>query len=227
MSSRRRSTPLALRLQLMLRELREPLPDVERLHTHVETAQGQVRRLASLVESLLDVTRITEGRLTLRREEGVNFAAIVRDVAAGFETQAARAGCPLELEAPARVMGQWDTLRLEQVVTNLVSNAIKFGSRGSIHLRVEQDGGWARLSVKDEGIGMDEAMLARLFGRFERGVSERHYGGLGLGLFITRQVVQALGGHIQVNSAPGQGSTFTVELPCAPPEGDGGLRHEA
>lgn len=222
-------TPLALRLQLLHQKLGRNEPsEVERLRTHVEAAQGQLRRLTALVDSLLDVTRISGGRLTLRREEGVNLAAVVREVLSGFEAQAARASCPLDLEAPARVVGQWDVLRLEQVVTNLLSNALKFGAGGTIHLRVEQEGAWARLSVRDEGIGMSEDVLARLFGRFERGVSERHYGGLGLGLFITQQVVRALGGHIHVRSAPGLGSTFTVDLPCsAAEEDDGGLRNEA
>ncbi len=216
-------TPLALRLQLMSQGMEADEPDLERLRAHVKTAQGQVRRLGGLVDSLLDVTRITGGRLTLRREEGVNLAALVRDVAASFAEQAARVGSPLELSVPARVVGHWDVLRLEQVVTNLLSNALKFGAGGTIHLSVTQEEGQARLSVRDEGIGMSAEVLARIFGRFERGVSERHYGGLGLGLYISRQVVQALGGHIHVESAPGRGSTFTVELPCAPREdGSGG-----
>ncbi|MFY0572224.1 ATP-binding protein [Archangium lansingense] len=121
-----------------------------------------------------------------------------------------------------------ETLRLEQVVAHLLSNALKFGAGGPVLLRVEEQEGWARLTVRDAGIGMDEKVRARIFGRFERGVSERHYGGLGLGLFITHQVVDAMGGRIHVESAPGRGSTFTVELPCsAPKEAGGGTRHDA
>jgi signal transduction histidine kinase len=149
-------------------------------------------------------------------------------VVTSFETQAARMDCSLVLEAPAQVLGEWDVLRLEQVVTNLLSNALKFGAGCPVSLRVEEAAGWARLTVRDGGIGMDEHVRSRIFGRFERGVSERHYGGLGLGLFITHQVVEALGGHIRVESVPGRGSTFTVELPCTPPEEDGGgSRHDA
>ncbi|WNG13657.1 ATP-binding protein [Cystobacter fuscus] len=221
-------TPLALRLQLMRQELGKPQVDVGRLLGHVEAANAQVRRVTALMDSLLDATRITSGRLTLRREQDVNLAAVVRDVVSSFEHQAARANCPLELEAPARVLGQWDVLRLEQIVTNLLSNALKFGAGGTVSVRVEEDEGWARLTVRDEGIGMDESMRTRLFGRFERGVSERHYGGLGLGLFITQQVTEALGGRIHVESLPGRGSTFIVELPCATGgEDSGGVTHGA
>jgi PAS domain S-box-containing protein len=210
-------TPLALRLQRLQQVLETRDPETESLHRHVEAARGQVRRLTSLVDSLLDATRISSGRLLLRFEEDVDLAALVRDLATGFETQAARAGCPLEVEAAGRILGRWDVLRLEQVVTNLLSNALKFGAGTAVHLCVEERDGWARLTVRDGGIGMDEGVRTRVFGRFERGVSERHYGGLGLGLYITREVVEALGGRIHVESAPGQGATFTVELPCTPP----------
>ncbi|XHF15187.1 HAMP domain-containing histidine kinase [Archangium gephyra] len=221
-------TPLSLRLQLMQQGLEKEAPDVERLRGHVEVARGQVRRMTSLVDSLLDATRITRGRLPLRRERDVDLVAIVRDVAAGFETQAVRADCAVEIETPARVLGEWDVLRLEQVVANLLSNALKFGAGGPVRVRLEEHAGWARLTVRDEGIGMNEEVRARIFGRFERGVSERHYGGLGLGLFITHEVLEALGGRIHVESAPGRGSTFTVELPCScPEEAGGGTRHDA
>ncbi|MFY0525008.1 sensor histidine kinase [Archangium gephyra] len=113
--------------------------------------------------------------------------------------------------------GWWDRLRLEQVVTNLVSNAIRYGAGRPIHARVEVVGENARLVVRDEGIGIPPEALERIFGKFERAVSERHSGGLGLGLYITHSIVEAMGGTIRVESRPGQGSTFTVELPRSPP----------
>ncbi|WP_257453307.1 hybrid sensor histidine kinase/response regulator [Archangium lipolyticum] len=210
-------TPLALRLRLLLKEVEaEPeSPSTRRMLRHLETARQQVRRLTLLVDSLLDTTRITGGRIPLCQQEGVDLAVIVRDVAASFETQAVRAGCPMGLEVPGQVLGRWDPLRLEQVVSNLLSNALKFGAGSPVLLRVEARDGWGRLVVRDQGIGMNDDVRARLFRRFERGVSERHYGGLGLGLFISQQIVQAMGGHILVESTPGQGATFTVELPCS------------
>jgi signal transduction histidine kinase len=105
-------------------------------------------------------------------------------------------------------------MRLEQIVTNLLSNALKYGEGRPVRLRLEEQGpGQVMLSVRDAGIGMDASVLGRIFGRFERGHSGRHYPGLGLGLYITRQVVTALEGTISVESSPGQGSLFTVVLP--------------
>ncbi|WP_232293259.1 sensor histidine kinase [Stigmatella aurantiaca] len=119
----------------------------------------------------------------------------------------------LELHAPAPVLGRWDRLRVEQVVTNLLTNALKYGAGRPVAVRVEGAGERARLTVKDQGIGIAEEDLARIFERFERAVSDRHYGGLGLGLYITRQIVEAFGGTVGVTSRPGMGSTFTLELP--------------
>jgi signal transduction histidine kinase len=106
-----------------------------------------------------------------------------------------------------------DRGRLEQVVSNLLSNAVKFGAGRPVEIRVERRGSQALLSVSDRGIGIDLASHPHLFERFERGVSARHYGGLGLGLYICRQIVDAHQGTIRVHSRPGQGATFTVELP--------------
>jgi signal transduction histidine kinase len=114
-------------------------------------------------------------------------------------------------------VGSWDRSRVDQIVTNLVANAIKFGPGKPIEIVLGEEAGTTRLSVKDHGIGVDPARQERIFDRFERAVSDRHYGGLGLGLYISRQIAQAHGGSIRVESAPGAGATFTVELPGAGP----------
>ncbi|WP_224242007.1 PAS domain-containing protein [Hyalangium gracile] len=214
-------TPLQLKLQSLVRDCSADLPPEqlrERLRKTVGSATQQVHKLVELIGDLLDVSRLTEGRLSLDIEP-VDLSALVRDVVERFEPQALRAGSPLVVQADEPIIGFWDRLRLEQVVDNLLSNALKYGPGRPVTLRVEQHGEEARLTVSDEGIGIPSESLPRIFEKFERAVSPRHYGGLGLGLYITRQIVQALGGGIRVESQPERGATFTVELPmaCASP----------
>jgi PAS domain S-box-containing protein len=209
-------TPLNLKLQVLARAAGTKSVTPERLLADIEVMRRQVKRLADLVNDLLDVSRISTGRLVLNLEQ-VDLSAVVREVAAQFEPQAVKAGCRLELQVEERVVGHWDRLRLEQVVVNLLSNAIKYGAGGPVQVRVETDDERARLLVRDEGIGIEPEHLERIFGKFERAVSERHYGGLGLGLYITKQVVEVMGGTVSAESRPGQGASFHVELPLRGP----------
>jgi signal transduction histidine kinase len=211
-------TSLSLKLQALGRALQaQPGAAFVRFEAKdLELLRRQVKRLAELVNALLDVTRIGTGRLTLDVEP-VDLAELVREVAARFEHEAERAGCRLEVRDAGGLVGRWDRLRLEQVLVNLLSNALKYGAGQPVRVQVEALGERARLVVRDEGIGIDAEAQARIFEKFERAVSERHYGGLGLGLYVTRQLVEAMSGAIRVESTPGQGSTFTVELPLQPP----------
>jgi signal transduction histidine kinase len=191
----------------------------EQLLTRTETARRGTQRLQRLVEVLLDVSRSSYEPMELRLElEQVDLAALAREVAGRFAEQFALAGCELRVNAPEPVVGRWDALRLEQVVTNLLSNAVKYGSGFPVELSVGVDGGRAWLSVRDEGIGIAPQDQGRLFERFGRVVSERHYGGFGLGLWIVRRICEALGGSVGVQSAAGEGSRFTVQLPCSGPD---------
>ncbi|NOK36809.1 GAF domain-containing protein [Corallococcus exercitus] len=179
----------------------------------LNTAQRQVLRLTALVDNLLDVSRLSLGKLALERAE-VDLAQLTRDAVERLEDVFTQARCPLRLELPRTLTGQWDSLRLDQVLVNLLTNAAKYGAGHPVTVRAgvdARDEVW--LEVRDEGIGIEADALPRLFGRFERAVSERHYGGLGLGLYISRQIVEALGGRIDVDSQPGQGATFTLRLP--------------
>jgi PAS domain S-box-containing protein len=164
-----------------------------------------------LQETKAAVRRLSTGRLQLRLTE-VDLTAVVREMISQLQQQAQTAGCEVRLETTAPVKGGWDQLRLDQVVTNLLTNAFKYGAGKPIHLRIWAEAGKATLQVRDEGIGIELAHQGRIFGMFERAVSDRNYGGLGLGLYITRQIVEALGGTIHVDSVPGHGATFTVEL---------------
>ena len=210
-------TPLSLRLQALERNFEaEPgSPKAMRFGKEVQVMRRQVKRLSDLVNELLDVSRISTGRLRLQ-VEAVDLAEVTREVVARFHPEAERAGCGLELHAHGPIMGQWDRIRLEQILSNLLSNAIKYGAGKPIHLRVEQDEDRARLVIQDEGIGIRSEALGRIFNRFERAVSDRHYGGLGLGLYVTRQILEAMSGTVKVESTLGQGATFTVELPRRP-----------
>lgn len=205
-------TALGLQVQSLLRK-GESMPEDTR--KRVQAIVRHLVRLEHLIGNLLDVSRIASGRLTLERSE-VDLAALVREVAARFEDEAKRAGGNIEVTAGEPVLGDWDSFRLEQVVTNLLSNALKYGGAKPISVVVEGDATRARLRVRDQGIGIAAEDVERIFGRYERAVSGRHYGGLGLGLYITHQIVHAHGGTIGVESTPGEGACFTVELPRAP-----------
>jgi PAS domain S-box-containing protein len=208
-------TPLQITFQRLLRDRsRERLDRIEgeRLRTMLVRSERQVHRLAALIDNLLDVSRISSGKLRLQREQ-VDLGELVREVASRFSEELARAQCTVELRVEAPAMGRWDRLRIEQVVTNLLGNAIKYGAGKPIDVRVGRDDEGAQLMIRDNGIGIDADNIARIFDRFERAVSSRSYGGLGLGLYIVRQIVEAHGGRIRVTSEPGSGSMFVVDLP--------------
>jgi signal transduction histidine kinase len=181
-------------------------------------AERQGRRLTRLIRDLLDVTRLDRGGLELKPER-VELGALVRETLVRFRPELVRARTEAALEVAEEVVGRWDPARLDQVVVNLLSNAAKFGAGQPIAVRVGRRGAWAWLQVIDHGIGIDTASQGRIFERFERGVSAEHYGGLGLGLYISRRIVEAHGGSLGVHSVPGEGSTFTIELPCPAEEG--------
>ena len=178
--------------------------------------ERQIERLTGLINNLLDISRITAGRLELDLET-VDLAAVAREAGGRFREDLRRAGCALEIRGDGECPGQWDRLRLEQVVTNLLSNAAKYGAGRPIEITVDGDETTARFCIRDHGIGIPAEHQARIFDRFERAVSDRHYGGLGLGLWIVRQIVEAHRGTIEVESEAGMGSTFTVRLPRAAP----------
>lgn len=213
-------TPLQLKLQALRREAEAARGGVlsgERVAQALKGVEAQVQRLTGLVRDLLDVSRISRGGLVLK-PGAADLARIVRDAVATIGPEAAKRGCAVDVRAPPELRGWWDPVRLEQVLMNLLGNALKYGEGKPVHVLLERDGALARLSVRDEGIGISPEHLERVFGKFERAVSERHYGGLGLGLFISQRIVHAHGGQIRVRSRPGEGSTFTVELPLECPE---------
>lgn len=206
-------TALGLQLETLDWLARRTVVEPARIATKVQLAIRQTERLVRLVEDLLDVSRISSGRLKLEVTDA-DFGSIVTESVDRLREIAARAGCELRTDLPAEpVPGRWDRSRMEQVVTNLLTNAIKYGRGHPIDVTMAANGE-IELHVRDRGIGISAADQTRIFGRFERAVSPDHYGGLGLGLYIAREIVRAHGGHIFVESStPGGGSTFSVRLP--------------
>jgi signal transduction histidine kinase len=203
-------TTLGLQLStLVQRARRESSPDmVERL----DRGLRQVRRLGTLVETLLDVSRLSTGELPLSLE-GVDLGELVREVLERFEAESQAVGCALRLEVAPGLVGQWDRMRVEQVVSGLISNALKFGARQPVEVRVMGEGAVARVVVEDRGIGIPQEQLEHIFERFGRAVSSRSYGGLGLGLYLARRAAEAHGGRVWAEQRVGGGARFTLELP--------------
>jgi signal transduction histidine kinase len=213
-------------------ELRNPmtpiLMEVERLRVTAQRENASDRVVAGLerlerlileyirrATTLLDVSRITAGKLRLAPVP-VDLSALVRRVAGTLAPAAVQAGCRLDVDVEDGVRGVWDPLAVEQVFENLLSNAIKFGAGKPIAIVLAAetgDGAAARLVVRDHGPGIAAEDRARLFERFEQTVTGRAQGGFGVGLWLVGQLLAAMGGTVEVESQPGQGTAFTVRLP--------------
>jgi signal transduction histidine kinase len=190
--------------------------DPQQLKTMMERDEQQIRNMVRLIEEMLDVSRMRRGMLSIAPRPS-DLALVVRRVVESHSGHAQQAGCPLDISAPESLPGVWDEFRIEQVVANLLTNAMRYGGGRPVRVRVESARDQARLAVSDNGIGISPADQARIFNQFERAVDKTTAPGLGLGLFIARNIVEAHGGQIGVQSEPGKGSTFTVQLPldCA------------
>lgn len=209
-------TPLNLQLQTFIKLFKEGrLESVPRdkLLRLLETSEDQVDRLSKLINDLVEMSRLKSGKLELKTEQ-VDLGALVRGVVASFApTGEDDSQSLIQVECDPGVVGEWDPFRLEQVVMNIVSNAVKYGAGKPIKVSVRSEGSVATLAVKDHGIGVPLSEQTRIFERFERAVSSRNYGGLGLGLFIADRLTKLHHGKISLDSLPGMGAKFTVELP--------------
>jgi signal transduction histidine kinase/PAS domain-containing protein len=202
-------------LNLAVQTLRQrdvPGPTRDRMLSLVER---EGRRLTRFAQDITDITRIREGALRFDDAE-VDLVQIAREVVARLAPDAERSGSAVSVDAASPVIGHWDRVRLDQVVTNLVINALKFGLGRPIELSISAGDGWATVKVSDRGLGVHASLREAIFRPFERAVPVRHYGGLGLGLFIVRTIVTRYGGTVHVEPRDSGGSCFVVRLPRVP-----------
>jgi signal transduction histidine kinase len=192
-----------------LRRRDVPEPTRDRMLSLVER---EGRRLTRFAEDITDITRIRAGALHFHDAE-VDLVQVVREVVIRLDPEIARSGSMVSIEAAQPVVGRWDRLRIDQVVTNLVTNALKFGLGRPIAISATAADGWATLVVSDHGLGVRASQREAIFRPFERAVPVRHYGGLGLGLFIVRTIVTRYGGTVHVEPGDRGGSRFVVRIP--------------
>jgi two-component system OmpR family sensor kinase len=211
-------TPVVMRLHSALRSARTlpNVPDVvrTRLEQTVEVMEHYVRRL----DLLLDVSRITSNNLNLNMTN-VDIGDMVRVVVDALKPIADFAGSPLLVSAES-IIGCWDRLAVEQILQNLVSNAIKYGQGRPVTIAAHRDGAFASVEVRDEGVGISREDQERIFRAFERAAGSTGQGGFGVGLWVAHRLAEAMGGNIRVESTPGAGATFTVRLPRSGDKGE-------
>jgi signal transduction histidine kinase len=209
-------TPIKLHMQLMKHRMKSLnpslIPGYEGLMKAFDISEHELNDLSRLIEDLLDVTRITANRLNINRRE-TDLVNIVNEVLEMLRPELSKSGSTVTFHSPQRVVGFWDTDRIKQIVINLLTNAVKYGQGRPIEIVALIDDGRAKLSVRDYGIGISKENQRRIFNRFERVAPITHYAGLGLGLFISREIAISHHGIILVESELGKGSTFTLELP--------------
>ena len=201
-------------LQARIRGAADEVPQAWVL-SYLEKAKGSSIRMTKLVRTLLDASRLQAGRIEIRPEP-LDLSGLVADVLAAARDELAWARCSCTFSTSGKVLGEWDRPLLELVIHNLLSNAMKYGAGQPVHVEVEGRETSARISVKDNGVGIAIEDQARIFHRFERAHTTTHLAGFGLGLWIVRQVVTAMHGTVTVASRPGEGATFVLSLPRDP-----------
>jgi signal transduction histidine kinase len=211
-------TPItSLKMQVQMRRRSLDKKDMaafspEKLDKIFKVDERQIDRLIRLIDDMLDISRISSGKLTIHPEL-VNICDLVKEAVDRLRPQFDQISCPLIMVNCDAVMGVFDRIRVEQVVANLLMNALKYGGGKPVRVTLESDGQVARLVVEDQGIGISKENQQKIFKRFERGENGATITGLGLGLYIAKQIVEMHHGTIKVESELGQGSKFTVEFP--------------
>ncbi|XXX72876.1 HAMP domain-containing sensor histidine kinase [Sorangium sp. So ce134] len=208
-------TSLALQVQRMKRMSERQAEDASTWVASLEVVGRQVNRLARLCDDMLQAISLRAGQLAPERES-VDLGALAREVVARLPVELCAPSAAISIDAPEGVVGRWDRGQIARLVFHLVKNAVVFGEGRPVSLEINASPGGARLLVCDRGMGIAEEDHERIFACFERAGDVEHFGGLGLGLYIAREIAHAHGGRIGVESAPGRGATFIVDLPLEP-----------
>lgn len=210
-------TPIKLQIQSLISHIqRKTLGDLseERLKRIVDTTDRSLSRLSSLVDNLLDVSRLNSGKFTLNYED-CSYNELLQEILERFKSQINISGSSVRLIEENKVEGSIDRLRADQVIVNILTNALKYGDKKPIQVSLKEENGFAIIAVKDSGKGISKENLNLIFEKFERAGATTEVGGLGLGLYITKQIMDAHNGSILVTSDIGKGSVFTVQFPLA------------
>lgn len=207
-------TCMQLQIQVMQWQMKQLSnePYTSDLMDSLKKQEEHLLRISRIVDNILDDSKITEGRLSLQVEK-FDLSEMAMKVIEQLKLTAHLENISIHLSAPSPVTGNWDRFRLEQVLLNLIMNAIRYGEKKPVRIEVSSRGSEAILSVKDEGMGIRPEDHERIFQRFERANPEKEINGMGLGLFISKNIVTVHGGDIQLTSECGKGSEFTVILP--------------
>jgi signal transduction histidine kinase len=183
----------------------------------LESVENQTKRLSKMINDLLAVSVITVGNLTLEYEE-IDLNELIKGVLTDFSARIDRENYKVTFAPKEKIIGHWDKIRIEQAISNFVSNAIKYGEHKPIEITTEKNHQYAHFTIKDHGIGISKQKQKTIFELFQRAVSADQYKGLGVGLYITQKIVAAHGGSVTLSSSLDKGSEFVMKLPLGKPK---------
>jgi len=205
-------TSIKLQNDLIIRNIVNKRTNDEKIITMLNSSGKNIDRVNRLVDSMLDISRMSSGKLALQIEK-FNLNELVKEVSARLQPLLEEAGCEIKIEESSSIEGEWDHFRIEQVITNILTNAVRYAPAKLIQIKIEADDTFAYVRIKDQGKGIAPEDLERIFQRFERAESAGDSRGLGLGLFISKEIMQMHNGDIKVSSQLNEGSEFIISLP--------------
>lgn len=205
-------TPLKMEIFLIKELIQAGQSSQEKILSLLDNANKHLNHIVGLIDDLLDVGRIGEEHYKYNFSK-FNLDLLIRDTVDKFSPVFKANSCSIQMNMQPEVEVNWDAQRIEQVIANCLSNSVKFSHKAIIEIALKTDGDMVIFSIKDNGIGISEEFQQKMFNKFERGVSSTSYGGLGLGLYIVHQIIQAHRGTVRVNSAPGSGAEFIFQVP--------------